>query len=378
MRVLVLGGYGGMGSVVARDLVKSGVSTIVAGRDVDKARKFCERLGKLAFPARIDVNDKNLVNEIKRVEADVVVNCTWYEYNMIVMPAVIEAGVHYVDLGGLYHKTLEQLKLNDKAREKSVTCILGCGSTPGTTNIAATYAAEKFDHIEKIEIRSGFRYLANFKKFVPPYSMKTIIGEFTQHPPVLREGKIKFLEPMKNKVSFSFPKPLGKVTGYFTIHSELATMPKTIDRGVKSMDFAVAFPKDFIDYVIGVIKKYRGDEDLMLEEFEKSTAKLDHIPQDIDAQRVEIWGKKDGRPLNVRIDVITKFQKSFGRSGGDVDTGVPASVMAQWLAKGNIKYRGVFPPEHKHFPAMEFFKEIGKRGIKVFEKVNKGKYKPLN
>src|SRR3989344_3580877 len=138
MRVLVLGGYGVMGSVVARDLVKSGVSTIVAGRDVDKARKFCEQLDKLAFPARIDVNDKNLVNEIKRVEADVVVNCTWYEYNMIVMPAVIEAGVHYVDLGGLYHKTLEQLKLNDKAREKGVTCILGCGSTAGPSKLPST------------------------------------------------------------------------------------------------------------------------------------------------------------------------------------------------------------------------------------------------
>jgi len=156
-RFLVLGGYGTMGRIIVRDLAESGAKEIlVAGRDESKAAALIEKIGaKRAAPAKIDATDPDLEKKIREIEPDVLVNATWYEYNMHVMPAAIRARVHYVDLGGLYHMTLKQLKLSADAKKAGVLCVLGMGSTPGTTNVMAAYGADEFDRIGSIRIVSG-------------------------------------------------------------------------------------------------------------------------------------------------------------------------------------------------------------------------------
>ncbi|MBI2648221.1 MAG: hypothetical protein HYW93_01010, partial [Thaumarchaeota archaeon] len=52
--------------------------------------------------------------------------------------------------------------------------------------------------------------------------------------------------------------------------------------------------------------------------------------------------------------------------GGTVDTGVPPSIAAQWLAKGRITSRGVVPPESCIDP-LPYFDELSRRGIRVYE-----------
>jgi len=61
------------------------------------------------------------------------------------MEAAIEAGIHYCDLGGLYHQTLRQLKLDARAKDAGLTCVLGIGSTPGTMNVMGAYGASKLN-----------------------------------------------------------------------------------------------------------------------------------------------------------------------------------------------------------------------------------------
>ena len=41
-------------------------------------------------------------------------NATVYYTNLEVMDACLQAGVHYTDMGGLFHTTLKQLKLHDE------------------------------------------------------------------------------------------------------------------------------------------------------------------------------------------------------------------------------------------------------------------------
>lgn len=61
----------------------------------------------------------------------------------------MEAGVHYTDLGGLFHYTRKQLALKDEFRKKNLTAVLGSGITPGITNVMAAYAASKLDTVVK-------------------------------------------------------------------------------------------------------------------------------------------------------------------------------------------------------------------------------------
>ncbi|HLC50884.1 MAG TPA: saccharopine dehydrogenase NADP-binding domain-containing protein [archaeon] len=372
MRILVLGGYGGMGSVAVRDLADSKVEEVmVAGRDIERAKAVVDQYTN-ASAVQMDAQDKNLADKIKLLKPDVIINAVQYQFNLLAMNAAIRAKVHYIDLGGLFHMTKKQLKLHEKAKHAGVLCLLGMGSTPGTTNVMGSYLARKFDRIEQVSIRSGWRIIQKLKKPVIPYSPNTILDEFLMPAPIFSNGKIKFVKPLNTKVVFEFQKPLGRVSGHYTIHSELATMPKNIGKGVKRVDFAVAYPSEFTNLVESIIKKYKKKEQ-QIEALKKATVTLSKDPVDIDGQRVEIFGFKSGKPLTERIDVITTYYKKWQR-GSAIDTGVPPSIAAQWIAKGKIRSRGVLAPENV-FKGLElaYFKELYKHtggNMKIWEFVN--------
>ncbi len=381
MKILVLGGYGAMGSVTATDLSLSGVDEIiVAGRDYSKAESFAAHF-RNTIPTQMDATDKNLAEKIKSFAPDVVVNAAWYEFNLLAMKACIAAKTNYIDLGGLYHMTLKQLKLNNRAKRAGVLCLLGMGSTPGTTNIMANYAAKLFHKIDSVEIRSGWRLLEKIKKPIIPFSIRTIYDEYTLPAPILRNGKIKFVNPESKEIYFEFPKPLGKVQGHYSIHSELATLPKTLGTGIKEMDFAVSYQKEFDNLVDKTLEKFPRKEKF-IEEMKKQTKIPEKDSVDVDGQRVDIagWTGQGGR-LKIRMDCITNYNKRWGGGhGSDMDTGIPPSIAAQWIATGKIKAKGAMPPEIA-FSGLEteYFKELYKHGgsIKIYQSINRGRYKAL-
>ncbi|HYY47822.1 MAG TPA: saccharopine dehydrogenase NADP-binding domain-containing protein, partial [Thermoplasmata archaeon] len=134
LKILILGGYGAMAQSTVPDLLSSpDVERVgIAGRSETRAKSFAAaQRDDRAVGVPLDARDStSLVRELKRW--DCVIHSSWYDLNVPVMEAAIGAGVHYCDLGGLYHQTLRQLQLDRKARDAGVTCVLGIGSTPGT------------------------------------------------------------------------------------------------------------------------------------------------------------------------------------------------------------------------------------------------------
>ena len=68
---------------------------------------------------------------------DVLVNAASYRVNLDAMRACLEAGCHYLDLGGLYRVTGRQLELDDEFERAGLLALLGIGSSPGKTNVMA-------------------------------------------------------------------------------------------------------------------------------------------------------------------------------------------------------------------------------------------------
>jgi lysine 6-dehydrogenase len=387
LKIAVIGGYGGMAQVTVRDLIESSniEKVAICGRSMKKAQAFADELrdGR-AIPVEVDLTDKDALREIIR-NYDVVINASWFEYNLKVMKTAISAGISYVDLGGLYHMTLEQLKLNEEAEKAGVTCVLGMGSTPGTMNVMAAYAAKKLDIIETVRLRSGYSIVSGKTENVQmPYSFRTVLDEFTKPAPILREGRIVMVPPLSIKEKFTLPSPVGEVEGYLTIHSELATLPKNLNKGVKDMDFAVAYEHEFTN-ILSVIAKLGLAEkkeiaigDKHISPFDVISTLLDSVPKetvlDVDIQRVEIEGKKENERVLIQCDAISFPHKRWTIGGGTVDTGVPPSIVAQWLATGKIDVKGVMPPELCIDP-LPYFKELNllDRGIKVYENYESSK-----
>ena len=75
--------------------------------------------------------------------AGALVNSASYRVNLEAMDACLEAGCHYVDLGGLYHVTARQLARSAEFEAAGLLAILGIGSSPGKTNLMAARAVRE-------------------------------------------------------------------------------------------------------------------------------------------------------------------------------------------------------------------------------------------
>ncbi|HEX9566758.1 MAG TPA: saccharopine dehydrogenase NADP-binding domain-containing protein [Thermoplasmata archaeon] len=384
MKVLILGGYGAMAQSTVPDLLASpGVERVgIAGRSAAKAKAFAAaQRDDRATPVPVDARDSAaLVRELKHW--DCMINSSWYDLNVPIMEAAIEAGIHYCDLGGLYHQTLRQLKLDARAKDAGVTCVLGIGSTPGTMNVMGMYGASKLDKVEKVLLRSSGAVVAGGEvgKFVPPYAIRTIFDEFSLDAPILRKGKIRFVPALSGLERSEFMSPVGVVEGYYTIHSELATMPKTIGKGIQEMDFIVAFPPAFRETIATVVRLgLASREEIVVEgtkvrPYDVTSSVIDALPKpkepelDVDIQRCVLVGEKDTNPMTLRYEAVTWPHEKWKVGGGVVDTGVPPSIAAQWMVNGLVNRKGVIPPEIA-FDPLPYFKELSARGrgIQIIE-----------
>src|SRR5213083_3348323 len=384
MDVLIIGGYGAMAQSTVPDLLSSpGVARVgIGGRSDAKAKAFAAvQRDDRAVPVSVDARDAaSLGRELKKW--DCVINSSWYDLNVPIMEAAIGAGVHYCDLGGLYHQTIRQLKLDSKAKDAGVTCVLGIGSTPGTMNVMGMYGAGKLDKVEKVMLRSSGAVVSGGEpgKFVPPYAIRTIFDEFSLDAPILRDGKIRFVPALSGLERSEFMSPVGVVEGYYTIHSELATMPRTIGKGVQEMDFIVAFPPAFRETIATLVRLGLASREEILVEgtkvrpYDVTSTAIDALPKpkepelDVDIQRCVLVGEKDGDSVTLRYEAVTWPHKKWKVGGGVVDTGVPPSIAAQWMANGSVKRKGVIPPEIA-FDPLPYFKELSARGrgIQIIE-----------
>lgn len=374
MDVFVLG-CGMMGRGIVIDLLKSpDVSRIVVGDlDVEKARIFVEQVKDERLSAEfIDVRDeKATARRIK--DFDVVAYASWYELNMHITRTVIEAGVDYLDLGGLYSMTLKQLELNKDAKKAGITAILGIGASPGTTNMLASYGADRMDQVEEIHIRIGMKQLTDKPAFFLPYSAYTLFDEFTLKPVVFKDGRHVKVNPLSGQEIVNFPDPIGEVEVMHTLHSEIATLPKFINKGVKVVDFKIGFGpaienpfKTLVNLGLASTEPvaYKGIKIVP----RKFTARCLEMLLPPEAEfawfiRVEVIGEEKGEKSVKRLEIPVVPPMIYPGM-----TEVSASIACQMLAKGAVEAKGVLPPEACIDPE-QYITELTERNFRVQETV---------
>ena len=277
--------------------------------------------------------------------------------------------------------TLKQLKLNKEFKNHNLIAILGCGSTPGITNVMAGYGANHFDKIHEIKVRfAGYDYTKYKWHFVVPYSMYTVFEEFSDKPALLTKGKMKFVEPVSQQEKEIFPEPIGEATCFATLHSELATFPISFQaKGIKECSFKLAFPEDFIHDVRFMIDSGMSSktpieiggrkvvpENMTVKELNRFTPDQAGVKiNDLEYVRVAIRGAIKGKESEIIMDCMTKSNPKYNMPAGAVDTGVPPSIIAQMIASEQIQKFGVLPPE-TCVPAELFFAELKKRGMTIY------------
>jgi len=380
MDILLLG-YGNTGAVITRDLAStSEANIIVADKRALKTKQLTDEIGTEKVTAeQVDVTDHNELTKLLRKSFDVVVNSTFYEFNVNVMSAAIESGVNYLDLGGLYHVTLKQLELDDKAKKAGITAILGCGCAPGITNILAMHGANKLDKIDSVYMYSGTTVFKKITGVKIAYAVPTLLDELTMNAHPYKNGKVSEVSPFSEEETLRFSEPVGEVKAYIVIHSEPATIPRTIDKGIKNAVFRIIISPVAVSKLkmlneVGLMSKevmdIKGVSTSPREFLERYFGSLPRPKvkkgDEVHIVRVDVTGEKDGGKARCTFDVINDSKPEWNASSSGFVTGVPASIIAQMLARGDIQLKGVLPSESCVKPE-PFIAELKKRGIKISE-----------
>jgi lysine 6-dehydrogenase len=379
--IVVLGGYGEMGKVIVTDLAETFKGQIViAGRSKDKAIKLAKSFKKQnIIGVQASSNNEQQMKKVLK-GANVLINATNYYSNMEVMKHALSNNVNYVDLGGLYHVTKVQLKMHSKFKKKKLIAVLGCGSTPGITNVLAEFGSMKFDRVRSIDIAFADKdYTQYSQPFIVPYSMQTVFDEFTQKPAVLEKGRTKFVKPLSGEKRVEFPKPVGTIVCRYSLHSEVATLPSTYrDKGIRECSFRGGWDEDFVAKTKFMIDAgfannksvMIGNKKIIPREVAVSLLNRFMPPSkirinDMEFLKVEIKGRKNGNPKKIAVYCKAFTNKKHNIPAGSWDTGVPPSIIAQEIVNGKIKEKGVMPTERCIAPS-SFFKALKKRKMKIF------------
>ena len=365
-----------MGRVCVMDLAASGVEeVVVADRDEQAAAGVAGAAGAAARAVGVEVTDQGALVDLLG-PADVVCNCVNYRLNVPVMRAAVAARTHYLDLGGLYHGTLEQLRLSAEVEAAGIIALLGIGSTPGTTNVMAALGAERLDRIDEIHLRCGGWDPRPPEAALPaPFAIDTILDEFTIPAIAVSDGRVVEVDPASAEDEFDFPKPVGRQAVRAVVHSELATLPRSFpDAG--EISFKLAYGEE-------MTRRYKLVTELGLARSDpievpggvrvapRDVLKMLALerPQrfsgeDVETLVVEMRGERDGARWEVRVEETCPPAGAYRVGGADANTGIPPSVIAQMIARGDIRAEGVKAPEEV-VPPREFFAEMAKRGVEV-------------
>ena len=228
-KIVVLGGAGAMGCITVKDLFETSQAEIVVADYNEAAAQALAASYKSPRVTAVAANVKDQEATTRLLQgAFAVINAVQYQYNVAVMEAALAAGCHYVDLGGLFHVTLEQLALHQRFKSKGLLALVGVGAAPGTTNLLARSVADRLDEVHEIHVQLAGLDLSkagHTMELAWSYSIQTILEEATRPAAVFTGGHMTFVEPMSGVKEVLFPDPVGLSRPAYTIHSEVATLP---------------------------------------------------------------------------------------------------------------------------------------------------------
>jgi lysine 6-dehydrogenase len=371
VRVLVLGGTGGMGQGVARDLIKQEqIKEVILGDINTDSNRVQDKLraSKKVSLSRIDVSDHNgMVSAMGKI--DVIINCAgpFYKTAVAVARAAIEAKVNYIDICDDYEAVdiLFASDIDGAAKEAGITVLTGMGSDPGTNNVIVKWYANQLDRVDEIAL-FWVVSIAELAGAAWDHSLHMTVGKIPQY----LDGKLEYVDGGTGEETAQFLDPLGTCQVRYVGHPQPLTIPRYIE-GVKRVVIKGALIPSWVDRLIreqketGFLSKepveIKGNRvapyDLTLQLWNSIPDKRDKGPM-ASGLKVIVTGERKGKQVTFTADIVGRMAPG---------TGLPASIAALMLQAGDVTAKGVVAPEGCIDPE-KFLAALLQRGAKIHQK----------
>jgi saccharopine dehydrogenase-like NADP-dependent oxidoreductase len=349
MRALIIGGVGGMGQGVARDLIKQDrvENVILADLYPDPARLSTKlRESDKTTLIKMDVADHDAM--VKAFgDVNVVINTAgpFYKTAVPVAKAAVQAKVNYIDICDDYEGTevLFNSEIDQLAKDAGITVLTGMGSDPGTNNVLVKWYADRLDEVDDIYLYWVVS-IAELAGAAWDHSLHMTLGEIPQYI----NGELVYVEGGTEVVAEQFLEPLGTCHVRYVGHPQPLTIPKYI-KEVKNVIIKGALIPLWVDELIkeqkdsGLLSTEPMDVkgvqvtpyDLALKLWETIPEGRDNGPQS-SGLKVIVKGKRRGNEVIYTADMAGRMAPG---------TGLPASIASLMMDAGDVTETGVVAPE---------------------------------
>jgi len=358
-RITVLGGCGVVGTVAVKTLIDAGdFSEIVIGDiNIEKANECVASIGDECLSSfQVDASQPSAIKQAIK-GSDIVLNCCgpFYKLGPIVLKAVIDSKINYVDVCDDYDATKLLLEMDGAAKKADITALTGMGSSPGAANVLVKFCAtHMLDEVDSIDILhahggepvEGAAVVAHrIHSMISPIPMY-LDGKFTTVDYFGESGKAL-------EADYDFHK-VGTYRCYPYPHPETITLPNYI-KCKRVTNLGCVIPPEYYSMIQDIARLGMVGEDpiivngqevvpldfaiaYILEQREGILKKI-NFGEQRGCLKIVMKGIEDGNPQEYHFSMA-----SIGQSMGE-GTGIPAALGAVLMKRGKITEKGVLPPE---------------------------------
>lgn len=370
MKILALGGSGGMGRFAVHSLIKHPQveSILVADLNESAAKKFASTLSEKTSGIGIDVTDKEALERAMN-DVDVVINTTgpFFKLAVPILKAAIETKTHYLDICDDWEPTEKMFLLNDEAKAAGITAIIGLGASPGITNMLGLMAMKELDQVSKVytgwDMSSAQPEEESSQTGVNAamvHGIEQIIGKVK----VFSSGAYKMVRPLE-KVTVDYPQ-LGTYKANIFGHPEGISFPHHYPEIKESLN--LMHSND--DSLVSVLKLIRFFIEIKLLSKNMAAKILTWLEgtQSPDTEKAgvemlpSVYGYAEGIKDGQKMSVATTFhtEENIDDLSMGEGTSYPLACGVKMLADGVINQTGVHAPESGIISPDLFFDYLSK------------------
>lgn len=386
MKLLVIGA-GMMGTAAAYDMASNGASVTVADADLRRAKRCVRQIEEMLGPARngnqaklrareLDASNEKAVYKLMR-QHEAALSAVPYFYNLGLARAAIRAKCHFADLGGNNTVVRKTYALSKAAEKSGITLAPDCGLSPGMASILAGELVRRLQNgssrankLDALKI-----YVGGLPKTPKPpfqyqlvFSVEGLINEYVEPAKVLKNGKLREIEPLTEPEEFRI-KGFDPMVAFHT-SGGTSTLPETFAGKVgECFEKTLRYPDHytlirglydlgyFSSKKIAIHGRKLAPREMTSQLF---LDKLSGSEPDVCILRVE--AHREGRVL--AFEMVDSFDDNLKLTAMMRTTAWPASIVVQMIATETIQKRGGIKQE-LDVPADLFLEEIRKRGIDI-------------
>jgi len=346
--ILVVGGYGAVGQVIALTLADTFPGQIiVAGHNYAKAQALTQESNGRIHSLLLDMASAHESPDILDGVAIVVMCLDAPDTRFI--QQVLQRGIHYVDITAEDALFQQIESMDDVAKASGSTTILSVGLTPGLTNLLTRHLQSQFDRLDQVDIHVflGLGEAHGAGEAAARWLLHNLNASYT----VRRDGKPLQVGSFSEKKVVTCPNGLGRRPVYRFNIADQHVLTRTLD--LPSVSTWVTFDPPTTNIMMSFMRwsglskflRYQRVEDVVV-----GLSTLFKKGSDAFVVQVQASGEVGGQRQ-------TKTVAISGREQGRATAYVTAQVVEQLIASNFPS--GVFHSEQL-FEPISFFQQLSK------------------